>query len=161
MGIIAVALCLLVGCSMRKQAVYGHTALYTGRETVTNRERQLRYHEQLTKDNLGLEYANNIIEIVPVGSFRLSADSGYVGQAERVVISHESVELHAAASDSMASTTARSSAVAAAREHIVFERDTLIKYQEIGASPRWKVPWWMWIVGLGVAFYLIRGFRVR
>jgi len=156
-----VALCLLASCNLRKESTYERTAFDRYRETVTNEGKQVQNHGKVTTASIRLASANSVTEITPMGTFRLSADSGYIGQAERVLISQESRDRQHVASTWVTSTESRSATTAATREHTAFRRDTLIRHQEIGVSQPWKVPWWVWLCVPCAVLYLVWRWRMR
>lgn len=122
-------------------------------------ERQLRQQERAAVASIRMEYANSTAEIVPLGTFRLTPDSGFIGEADRVVISQKNRNLQAAASNVETSKTDSSAATAATREHTAFQRDTRMRHQQADVSPLWKIPWWVWLGVIGVVIYFFRRFR--
>ncbi|WP_262245723.1 hypothetical protein [Parapedobacter soli] len=153
--IVAILIGLLAGCATRKQSTNERTALHTRVGQTAKQERRLRRLEQTSSASIRLEYASNVAEIIPVGTFRLSVDSGYVGQAERVVIHRNSGRIAAAESDVAIAVVDSSAALAATREHTAVQRDTRMKQQEADVSPLLKIPWWVWLGVVCGVIYLV------
>ncbi|HWK58463.1 MAG TPA: hypothetical protein VNQ80_14055 [Parapedobacter sp.] len=154
-GIGAVLIGLLAGCATQKLSADERLAWQVRGMEMSGQERHLRRQEQTMSASIRMEYVNNVAEIIPVGAFRLSADSGYLGQAERVVIHRESRRLDVAESNGAVAAVDRSAAMAATREDTALQWDTRMRQQEADVSPLLKIPWWAWLCGVCGVIYLV------
>lgn len=155
-SMLAIMVGLLAGCSVRKQSTDERTAWHAGVAEMVNQERRLRRLEQTSSASIRLEYANSVAELIPMGTFRLSADSGFEGQATRLVIRHNNGRIGVAESDVLVSAVDSSATRAATREYTAVQRDTRMKQQEADVSPLLKIPWWVWLCICGVIYLAMR-----
>ena len=145
---IVLTVSLLLGCAMRKQVTHERVAAHVGKQTVSKMESEYQRFGQGSIRSVWLENATTVAEIIPLGTFRLSADSGFIGEAQRVVVGQEIRQVHASASNSAAVEVGSEVATLTKSETAVIQRNTAVSDQLRKVPPQWRVPWWVWLLGV-------------